>query len=80
MNLPHLPQDKANHFIYGAVITSTISCFKPVSIAFLVCIAIALAKEIYDLISEKGTPEFTDFIFTVVGSSTTAIPLWYRGV
>lgn len=65
--MPLIPQDKANHFIYGLAI------FLAVGLAFgaipglAAAILIGAAKEIYDRVSGKGTPDVYDFVATVVG-------------
>ncbi len=65
--LPIIPQDKANHFIYGLAI------FLAVGLAFgaipglVAAVLIGAAKEIYDRVSGKGTPDVYDFVATVVG-------------
>ena len=66
MNLPQLPQDKANHFVYGAVLCA--SChwaIGPWALA-VVCVA-AIGKELYDQSSGKGCPEIWDAAWTIIG-------------
>jgi hypothetical protein len=41
MKLPIFPQDKANHFIYGAAVTSLVALFSVVA-AIIVCVVVAV--------------------------------------
>jgi hypothetical protein len=80
--LPQLPQDKANHFIYGAVITTITTllliisqnysllpyCLHPTIIA-------GIGKEIYDRVSGKGTPEVLDAVATISGGLAVYLPI-----
>lgn len=63
-----IPTDKVLHFIVGAVI-----CLMLMQIidywAILPIIIIGALKEIYDKVSKKGTPDFYDFLYTVLGGS-----------
>ena len=68
MNLPQLPQDKANHFIYGAVICLILSFAIPAFYAMLVAVCVGIAKEIYDKVSQKGTPDLMDALVTALGA------------
>lgn len=70
--LPLIPQDKANHVIYGMIIYYLAQfILTPVATLALV-VAFAIGKEVYDWLSKKGTPEFLDFMSTVMG----ALPLY----
>lgn len=72
MRLPLIPQDKANHAIYGAAIFFVLQfAFVPV-FALLGVASIAAAKEIYDFVTDSGTAEITDFLATIAGT----IPLF----
>jgi|OpeIllAssembly_1097287.scaffolds.fasta_scaffold484268_2 hypothetical protein len=65
--LPQLPQDKANHFVYGLVIFIAVG-FAFGAVAGLVAAIVAGgAKEIYDLVSGKGHSEGADFLATALG-------------
>ena len=61
-----IAQDKANHFFYGFLIFIFFNVFLSDLISLSIIVFIALAKEIYDKISKKGTPEILDFIFTIL--------------
>ena len=71
MKLPQLPQDKANHYIYGALIYILASLlFKP-STCMIIVMNIALIKELID--KRKGTPadfSMNDFLVTIAGGFT----------
>lgn len=67
MKLQQIPQDKANHFIYGLLICFISSLFFSSIIALSIVIIIGVVKEIYDKISNKGNPELLDLIFTGLG-------------
>ncbi len=54
-----LEQDKANHFVYGAV-----AC---VLGGMWACALVAVGKEVYDYVSKKGTPSVKDALFTIAG-------------
>lgn len=74
MKLPQLSQDKANHFVYGAVIACLVDmAFGPV-LAGMTVIAIAAGKELFDYLSKKGTPDNWDFFATVLGGVITLLP------
>tara|TARA_R110000868_G_scaffold112176_5_gene302320 strand:+ start:10751 stop:11005 length:255 start_codon:yes stop_codon:yes gene_type:complete len=65
--LPQLPQDKANHFIYGLAIFIAFG-FAFGAVAGLVAAAlIGAAKEVYDKVSGKGCPDALDFVATAAG-------------
>ena len=68
MTLPQLPQDKANHFIYGAAICLILSFVIPALYAMLVAVGVGIAKEIYDRVGQKGTPDLMDALVTALGA------------
>ena len=61
-----IPQDKANHFVYGFLIFAFFSLFFTEITCLFIVIFVAAVKEIYDKASMKGTPELLDFVFTVI--------------
>lgn len=71
MKLPQLPVDKANHFVYGAVIGFIAVLFLTSLQAMIVVVMIAGVKEIFDKFSKTGTPETFDFIWTFIGGTLT---------
>ena len=77
--LPMLPQDKANHFIYGLIIFGlfkillsrySVKTFKrriPL-IGIIVCSLFGISKEIYDLLNkDTHTPDIYDVVITILG-------------
>jgi len=73
MKLPLIPQDKANHFIYGNISCFFFSLFfiPLVTITFIVIISIG--KELYDYKTKTGTSELIDVIWTLLGALTILI-------
>lgn len=65
--------DKLYHFQAGILIYIFSSIFLSAFIAMIPVIAIGAIKELYDLKSNKGTPDIWDFIFTVLGGLTLLI-------
>ena len=64
MNLPLIPLDKANHFIYGFFIYIFFSMIVPHEIAVGVVFAFGVLKEIRDHVINKRA-DFLDMIFTI---------------
>ena len=84
MNIPLIPQDKANHFAYGAAIAAVVSIIAgPVVGLSMACVFGAL-KELVDYISNKravrhGLPpshgvEKADALWTAAGGLVIALP------
>lgn len=67
-----IDQDKANHFVYGAIFCSIVSLFTSPITALLLTALLGVAKELWD-IGNKGTKEFVDFLWTTLGGITTII-------
>lgn len=63
-----IPKDKQYHFIAGFIIYFFSQFIFTTWVALIPVIAIATAKEVYDYISKKGTPEINDLLFTIYGS------------
>jgi hypothetical protein len=63
-----MPIDKQYHFVAGFLIFLIAQLFLSDLWAMVVVIAIATAKEVYDYISKKGTPEIDDLLFTIYGA------------
>jgi hypothetical protein len=63
-----IPKDKQYHFIAGLLIYLWSQLIFTIWVAMIPVIAIATAKEVYDYISKKGTPEINDLLFTIYGS------------
>lgn len=63
-----IPQDKANHFVYGALVSSTVSRVTGSRATGLVAtVVFAIGKELWDWATGKGTPDFWDAAATVAG-------------
>lgn len=62
---PQLPQDKANHFLYGVLMFCAIGWYDPL-ISLFVTVAAGAAKELYDS-TGRGRVEFKDFLATAAG-------------
>jgi hypothetical protein len=65
MKLPLIPQDKANHFIYGFFIYIIVCLFVSNPIAFGIVCLFALGKEIKDQVVYGGFDIF-DMISTIL--------------
>lgn len=80
--LPVIPQDKANHFVYGAVIFTvayvlfTIAGLPALPIAAGAVVGFAVGKEVYDKMhKENHTPDIKDALATMAGGFVVALPL-----
>jgi hypothetical protein len=67
MNLPQLPQDKANHVVYGIAVYLAVAPVFGGLYAIGAVVAVAALKELIDWAGGKGTPELLDFLATVAG-------------
>jgi hypothetical protein len=67
MNLPQLPQDKANHVVYGTVIYAIAAPFLGPLVSLIPVALVAIGKEVYDYKSKTGTPDALDAVATIVG-------------
>lgn len=65
-NLPfNIAKDKFLHLLVGTILSLILIPF--FNLTGLIAVGvIAAGKEIYDLVSGKGTPEFMDFIWTII--------------
>lgn len=61
-------EDKLKHFYIGSFVLFICLCFFSMWWSFLIVSLVAITKEIFDYISKKGTPEFLDFLFTILPS------------
>jgi hypothetical protein len=77
MNLPLLPQDKANHFVYGALIATTTSFFN-LYIAIVAVVLIGVGKEVLDWWqNQRGAThgvEIMDAMATICGGLSVIAP------
>lgn len=78
MKLPLIAQDKANHFVYGALGTFAVQLMSDPLTALIVCGLVAAAKEFYDHVSKKGTPDLFDFLWTLGGGAVVALSYWSK--
>lgn len=67
--MPQLPQDKANHFIYGLVGFLGVGLIFGMVAGILFSAIIGAAKEVYDRVTKKGTPDVLDFVATAAGGA-----------
>lgn len=67
-----IPIDKKYHLIAGFIIYLIAQLFVPLVYDLIIVIAIGTAKEVYDYLSKKGTPDINDLLFTIYG----ALPLF----
>lgn len=67
INSAQLPSDKANHFIVGLYIFMLFGVIFGTVAGLAAAIFAAILKEIYDALSEKGTPEVWDALATAAG-------------
>lgn len=65
-----IAQDKKLHYAAGLLISGLLSNFLNVLIAVGIAVLVGAAKEAYDRITRKGTPEFADFLCTTAGALT----------
>jgi hypothetical protein len=67
MNLPIIPEDKANHALYGLVIYAlSASLFAP-PFAMVAVFACAMGKELYDSVLKEKAFSNADMIATLCG-------------
>lgn len=64
---PHTDRQK-KHFAAGFAICAIVSLLCGYLIGFAVAAIAAAGKEARDYITKKGTPEFADFVYTIVGA------------
>lgn len=77
MTLPLIPQDKANHFVYGAVVGALVAAVTGYPNAALVsAVVLGFVKEMYDLATKTGTPDWRDVVWTAAGG----VCVWLGGV
>jgi len=67
-----IPSDKLLHFFSGGFLAALLLPFGFES-ALLGVAAAGIGKEVYDLVSGKGTPELADALATIVGGSIVVI-------
>lgn len=61
-------KDKANHFVYGSVITLvTLSITGSILTTFTICTIVAVLKEVWDMFYGSGF-DWLDIVWTILGS------------
>lgn len=74
MTLPQLPQDKANHALYCAVICTLLMLVLPLVYAVTVTLIIAAAKEVlHDWYLKRGEPSWQDMLANALGISVPVV-------
>lgn len=83
MGLPNLPQDKANHAFWGAVLACGLS-FIDIRLATIVVLAAAIFKEVSDAVINYRTTgdfkngphgvELLDAVATITGGALVLLP------
>lgn len=76
ISLPQLPQDKANHFVYGAVLFALVGAAAGPLWALAGVAAAAVAKEVYDS-TGRGHVEFADAAATLAGGATCFVCTYF---
>jgi hypothetical protein len=67
MNLPNLPQDKANHAVYGVAIYAASASIFSAPFSMIVVFAFAAGKELYDSVLKEKSFSTLDMIATLCG-------------
>jgi len=62
-----IPADKANHTIYGLGLFILMAWLRDPVFALLLVIAVGIVKEVYDKVTETGTPDVWDAVATACG-------------
>lgn len=78
--LPQLPQDKANHYLYGtgwSVLGLGLGAYfgHPLVGAVALTLAAGFLKEVWDKVSGLGDPDPYDFLATAAGALPVAAAL-----
>jgi hypothetical protein len=60
-----ITKDKLLHSFYGSWIYILSTLVLPTTFALALVVAIAIGKEVYDKVSDKGTPELLDIVYTI---------------
>lgn len=63
-----IPIDKQYHAIAGLFIYLISMLYLPVGYDLIPVVAIGTAKELYDYLSHKGTPDVNDLLYTIYGA------------
>lgn len=68
--IKRIAYDKKLHYAAGLLIAGVLTNFIPVLFAVGIAVLVGVAKEVYDRITKKGTPELADFLWTTAGALT----------
>ncbi len=63
-----IPTDKKKHLAAGFAICAIVSLLFGYVIGFIAAAIAGAGKEARDYITKKGTPEFADFVYTLLGA------------
>ena len=66
MKLPLIPQDKANHFIYGFLIFLISSLLLGSILGLITVVIFAIGKEMYDYIIKGTYFDLEDMVMTII--------------
>lgn len=72
--LNRIPPDKARHFLVGSLLAA-LGALHSVLVGLLLCAAFALGKELRDRITRRGTPDWLDALWTLLGAVPVLLPL-----
>ena len=61
------PADKANHALWGLALFIALAFARDPLFALLMVVAVGIVKEIYDKVTETGTPDVWDAVATACG-------------
>lgn len=64
----NIPSNKRKHLVAGFAISAIVSLFFGYIVGLSAAVGAGFAKEAYDYITKKGTPEWLDLVFTAVGA------------
>lgn len=82
MSLPSLPQDKANHFVYGALVAAPPASFFDPAIALIAVVVVGVGKEALDWWQNqrggKHGVEVMDAVATVCGGLAVIAPQFLK--
>lgn len=74
MLLPRLPEDKAQHWVYGSILAS-LGALHSVGAGLMLCAGFAIGWELYQRLSKHGHPSVLDAIATIGGGMPVLVPL-----
>ena len=69
-----IPTDKLRHYLVGTLLAA-LGGVHSVLAGALLCAFFALAKEVRDRVTRRGTPELADLLWTLAGGAVALVPL-----